>query len=1299
MRPRAEMVNDVRPGWREGFGLSLAGLLLLAGSSGNAAVVINELSAAASSRQLSWSSNGVPRLGSGVAWMEPGFTPRGWSRGLLPAGYGFGGLATDLTEAMKDKAPSLYLRREFDLTAAEAAHTDPLVLWVDYNDGFVAYLNGIEVARAHCGPTNRFMFARQPAYNVNTSTLPAQIVLGPVSALLKPGRNVLALQVHNADLPGLTNWPERITLHQPTPEFKINVALRTSGATLVNLQVDRHDFDAATGARRIHTRTNGMVADTVLGSPMAGGWIANAAPPVSSPDWQGLELVTEEAVGAGPGGSGALRITVNQSGPNQAAAVHAPEVDLAPAWPVGAVASNHLANTYVRFRSRAAGGAQFRLRIDPAPGQEASALTGFPLIAPTNEAPVTFANAANGARTMTINAAGSQSQSVVGSLASLSLVAFASNDVRNMSYRIVEDGAAGAGYNASKGHLRAEITQAASAGSAWGFSYGNFGIGTWTPGSVTPQEMAYAEVQFACRIPVGVAFDVWVEPGSGGFSNRLDWGSITGTGGWEIVRRSFAGHPNTERFRLALNAARTRNVKLFFRASAALGAGTVLQLDDLQVIPWRQYEVRLADGTNGHAAFLGFLNGQGRVSFRPALEKVSDASGGPQTLTLDDYEVVYFGTNATAVTHYVAAGPAGGLWDYFVGLAEPSGGVFDPGLLAGGVMPTPAGAENEFENPEEFVDWIELFNNGGQAIDLSGWSLTDDRDKPGKWRFPSGTMLEAGAYLLVLCDDREEANAPAGPASDLHAGFSLDGDGEYVGLFDAQGVFVDGLTSGYPKQVFFASYGRAPGNPTEFGFLTTATPGAANQGEFFARRAAAPEFRQADGTNALPGGIYSSASLTLVLTNDTPGVSIRYTLDGSEPTEFNGLAYLGPLILTQTSDRTCAVVRARAFRPGWLPSGVRTHTYVLRQPAAFTNAPALFLSAQKDRAFYKPYGILAIEGGYFHTLSAPWDQMWIANSPTSYNEALGNGAPFEREVHLEYYFPPAYYPTNQQALRVDVGLRLSASPYQRPRMRLTAAEASSPFPPSDATEKPSFNIFFNGDYGPSKLDYKLFPNYDIKEFQHLRLRAGKNDNVNPFITDELVRRLWIDLGHVGPRGLFCPLYLNGVYKGIYNLTERVRESLFQAHLHSQLDWDVCYVGDWVNGDGLAYSNLVAALDRDLSVLSNYLAAAQLFHEDNFADYYLLNIYCAMWDWPENNYVFARERSAGPLGRFIFTVWDAEGAFNINSYYNKPTSHNTLTELATKSGDVPRLWQRLILSPEFRLRFADRIHRHCFNGGV
>src|SRR5262245_17308038 len=99
-------------------------VLALLASYGRAAVVINELMAAPSELQLTWGSNGTPRLGSEVGWMEPGFQASQWSSGNLPAGYGFGGLQTDLTATMWNRAPSLYLRKEFTVSAEQAAVSD-----------------------------------------------------------------------------------------------------------------------------------------------------------------------------------------------------------------------------------------------------------------------------------------------------------------------------------------------------------------------------------------------------------------------------------------------------------------------------------------------------------------------------------------------------------------------------------------------------------------------------------------------------------------------------------------------------------------------------------------------------------------------------------------------------------------------------------------------------------------------------------------------------------------------------------------------------------------------------------------------------------------------------------------------------------------------------------------------------------------------------------------------------------------------------------------------------------------------
>lgn len=66
-------------------------------------------------------------------------------------------------------------------------------------------------------------------------------------------------------------------------------------------------------------------------------------------------------------------------------------------------------------------------------------------------------------------------------------------------------------------------------------------------------------------------------------------------------------------------------------------------------------------------------------------------------------------------------------------------------------------------------DWIEVYNSGSSAEDLSGWSLTDDDSDLTKWSFPPGTTLAAGEFRVVFASgkNRRDVDQP------LHTNFSL----------------------------------------------------------------------------------------------------------------------------------------------------------------------------------------------------------------------------------------------------------------------------------------------------------------------------------------------------------------------------------------------------------------------------------------------------------------------------------------------------------------------------------------------
>ena len=104
------------------------------------------------------------------------------------------------------------------------------------------------------------------------------------------------------------------------------------------------------------------------------------------------------------------------------------------------------------------------------------------------------------------------------------------------------------------------------------------------------------------------------------------------------------------------------------------------------------------------------------------------------------------------------------------------------------------------------ADWIELYNDGASAVDLSGWGLTDSASRPYEWRFPDGTSIAPDGYLVVFADGTDVPLVNG----ELHASFSLSKGGEYLGLFmPGNAVAVDAYAPLFPPQYKDTSYGRA----------------------------------------------------------------------------------------------------------------------------------------------------------------------------------------------------------------------------------------------------------------------------------------------------------------------------------------------------------------------------------------------------------------------------------------------------------------------------------------------------------
>ena len=549
-------------------------------------------------------------------------------------------------------------------------------------------------------------------------------------------------------------------------------------------------------------------------------------------------------------------------------------------------------------------------------------------------------------------------------------------------------------------------------------------------------------------------------------------------------------------------------------------------------------------------------------------------------------------------------------------------------------------------------DWIEIYNRGTNQVNLAGWSLTDDPENPGQWVFPA-RPLAAHAYLVVYASGRDLK--PLGTPY-LHTNFKLSGDGEYLGLFSPESPRVPkSQIAHYPEQRNDFSYGLD--TQAQWAYFSTPTPRAANSTNTITGIVSPVHFSVGRG--------YFNAPFNLLLTVPEEGARIVYTLNGTDPTEANGLTYTNALRVTKT-----LVVRAAAVKTNHLSSLIRTHTYLYGLANNLRALPAISLVTDPNN-LTGPTGITGINGGTYV------DGVWAFVKAGDYYNPIKKGVAWERPISVEFV-----QPSDNGGFQAACGIRVHASDYFRPRLT-----SSSKF---------SYTLYFRGDYGQGVLHYPWFTNCVVEDFNEIVLRSGSNDQDNPFVKDELVRRLAADTGEVASHGTFVHLFINGVYKGYYNPVERIEKRFCQAWQGGGPAWDVVSQGGQpIEGDRVQFSALQNLFStRTMTVPANYLEAGRQLDLVNFIDYLVVNAYGANYDWPGNNWRAGRERV--PEGKFRFFVWDAEFSFGT---YGRLPDHNTFTTELTSGVEIASFYQTLKPSAEFRLLWADRIHKHFFNGGA
>lgn len=126
-----------------------------------------------------------------TGWYLPSYDDSQWKRGKTPIGYGETDVVTSVPEAR-----SVFMRATFQVTHVERMVR--LVLHMDYDDGFIAYINGTEVARSNMDASNFDSFSTSYMEGVmKQGDVPSSYDITNFMSCLHEGENVLCIQIHN----------------------------------------------------------------------------------------------------------------------------------------------------------------------------------------------------------------------------------------------------------------------------------------------------------------------------------------------------------------------------------------------------------------------------------------------------------------------------------------------------------------------------------------------------------------------------------------------------------------------------------------------------------------------------------------------------------------------------------------------------------------------------------------------------------------------------------------------------------------------------------------------------------------------------------------------------------------------------------------------------------------------------------------------------------------------------------------------------------------------------------------------
>ena len=601
---------------------------------------------------------------------------------------------------------------------------------------------------------------------------------------------------------------------------------------------------------------------------------------------------------------------------------------------------------------------------------------------------------------------------------------------------------------------------------------------------------------------------------------------------------------------------------------------------------------------------------------------------------------------------------------------------------------------------DKYSPWVELYNNGPDKVDLSGYGLSNENYIPLKWTFPKNTIIKSKQYLIVFLSDRKFDE------DELHTNFGINPKGDFLFLSDPNGELIEKVE--IPELKEDISYGRTNGNIFQ---EMTPTPLKKNKIPVMA-----PTFSKGSG-------FYENEFLLTL--SSSQGSEIYYTTDSSNPlnsttvqkytepikiydrsSEPNVYAEIGddensPLFIGSFGgykrpkyliDKAMVIRAYCKNENGISPIIDNTYFVTTGNLEKYSNFTIVSLVVNPEDLFDPDIGIYVVGNEYIEAKNNmdpnDFTQMFkLMYASNFYKE----GPEWEKKTNM------AIFENGKMILQQNVGIRIRGF-----STKMQAGKSFNVYAKKRFGEKTIKNTLFKDNYDKKN---KLITKYKSIALRNIFSEERTKDEIGNIL---LFGREFQSISDTRKSMLF----LNGEYWGFYIIIEKFSESYFESHYDVPKEKvTLIKEGELSNGEESElplYNNFFDEYSKkDVLDEKIYEEINNFIDLDSLIEHFVIGIYIGTADWPGHNDGVWRYNGEkidnNPYSdgrwRYISFDFDYSMGYSIAMWGQTPTEEpyevNNLKNLERNKRAPTNLFLALLKNEDFRnkyiLRFCDFIN--------